>query len=65
MELSFSSEAPQQKNFLKSVGKAGKNIGNAAKKVLPVAQRILPVAAVIVPALRPVAAIVDAIPARR
>jgi hypothetical protein len=62
MELSFSSEAPQQKNFIKKVGK---NIGNAAKKVLPVAQRILPVAAVIVPALRPVAAIVDAIPARR
>jgi len=58
MELSFSSEAPQQKNFLKSVGKVGKNIGNAAKKVLPVA-------AIIVPALRPVAAIVDAVPARR
>jgi len=62
MELSFSSEAPQQKNFIK---KAGRGIGNAAKKVLPVAQKVLPVAATIVPALRPVAAIVDAIPARR
>ena len=62
MELSFSSEAPQQKNFIK---KAGRGIGNAAKKVLPVAQKVLPVAAVIVPALRPVAAIVEAIPARR
>ena len=62
MELSFSSEAPQQKNFIK---KAGRGVGNAAKKVLPVAQRVLPVAATIVPALRPVAAIVDAIPARR
>lgn len=51
MELNFSSEAPQQKNFIK---KAGRGIGNAAKKVLPVAQRVLPVAA-----------IVDAIPARR
>lgn len=62
MELNFSSEAPQQKNFIK---KAGKNIGNAAKKVLPVAQRVLPVAATIVPALRPVAAVVEAIPSRR
>jgi hypothetical protein len=62
MELSFSSEAPQQKNFIK---KAGRGIGKVAKKVLPVAQKVLPVAAVIVPALRPVAAIVDAIPARR
>ena len=62
MELSFSSEAPQQKNFIK---KAGRGVGNAAKKVLPVAQKVLPVAATIVPALRPVAAIVDAIPARR
>ena len=58
MELSFSSEAPQQKNLIKKIGKVG-------KKILPVAQSILPVAAVIVPALRPVAAIVDAIPARR
>ena len=62
MELNFSSEALQQKNFIK---KAGRGVGNAAKKVLPVAQRVLPVAATIVPALRPVAAIVDAIPARR
>jgi hypothetical protein len=62
MELNFSSETPQQKNFFK---KAGKGIGKAAKKALPVAQRVLPVAATIVPALRPVAAIVDAIPARR
>ena len=62
MELSFSSEAPQQKNFIK---KAGKGIENAAKKVLPVAQKVLPVAAAIIPALRPVAAIVVAIPARR
>jgi hypothetical protein len=62
MELNFSSEAPEQKNFIK---KAGKGIEKAAGKVLPVAQRILPVAAVIVPALRPVAAIVDAIPSRR
>jgi hypothetical protein len=62
MELSFSSESPDQKNFIK---KAGKGIENAAKKVLPVAQKVLPVAAVIVPALRPVAAIVDAIPSRR
>lgn len=51
MELNFSSEAPQQKNLIKKIGKVGK--------------KILPVAAVIVPALRPVAAIVDAIPARR
>jgi hypothetical protein len=62
MELNFSSEAPEQKNFIK---KAGKGIEKAAGKVLPVAQRILPVAAVIVPGLRPVAAIVDAIPSRR
>jgi hypothetical protein len=62
MEMDFSSESPDQKNFLK---KAGKGIGKAAGKVLPVAQRILPVAAVIVPALRPVAAIVDAIPSRK
>jgi hypothetical protein len=62
MELSFSSEAPQQKNFIK---KTGRGIENAAKKVLPVAQKVLPVAAVIVPALRPIAAVVDAIPARR
>ena len=62
MELNFSSEAPEQKNFIK---KAGRGVGNAAKKVLPVAQKVLPVAATIVPALRPVAAIVNAIPARR
>jgi hypothetical protein len=62
MELNFSSEAPQQKNFIK---KAGRGVGNAAKKVLPVAQRVLPVAATIVPALRPVAAVVEAIPVRR
>jgi hypothetical protein len=62
MELSFSSESPHQKNFIK---KAGRGIENAAKKVLPVAQKVLPVASVIVPALRPVAAIVDAIPSRR
>jgi len=55
MEMDFSSESPDQKNFLK---KAGKGIGKAAGKVLPVA-------ATIVPALRPVAAIVDAIPSRR
>ena len=58
MELNFSSEAPQQKNLIRKIGKV-------AKKVLPVAQRILPVAAIVVPALRPIAAIVDAIPARR
>ena len=62
MELSFSSEAPQQKNFIK---KAGRGIGKVGKKVLPVAQKVLPVAAVIMPALRPVAAVVDAIPSRR
>jgi hypothetical protein len=62
MELNFSSEAPQQKNFIK---KAGRGIGKVGKKILPVAQRILPVAATIVPALRPVATIVDAIPLRR
>jgi hypothetical protein len=62
MTLDFTSEAPEQKNFLK---KAGKNIGNAAGKILPVAQKVLPVAAVIVPALRPIAAVVDAIPSRR
>jgi hypothetical protein len=55
MELNFSSEAPQQKNFIK---KAGRGIGKVGKKILPVA-------ATIVPALRPVAAIVDAIPVRR
>ena len=62
MEMDFSSESPDQKNFLK---KAGKGIEKAAGKVLPVAQKVLPVAATIVPALRPVAAIVDAIPSRR
>ena len=58
MELNFTSEAPQQKNFIKKVGKV-------AKKVLPVAQRVLPVAATIVPALRPVATIVGAITVRK
>lgn len=64
MTLDFSSEAPDQKNFLKSVGKVGKNVGNAAKKVLPVAQKVLPVASVFVPALRPITAVVEAIPSR-
>jgi hypothetical protein len=58
MELNFTSEAPQQKNLIRKIGKV-------AKKVLPVAQRVLPVAATIVPALRPVATIVGAIPARK
>jgi hypothetical protein len=57
MEINFSSEAPDQKNFLKSVGKVGKN-------VLPVAQKVLPVASVFVPALRPITAVVEAIPSR-
>lgn len=58
MELNFTSEAPQQKNLIRKVGKV-------AKKVLPVAQRVLPVAATIVPALRPIATIVGSIPARK
>ena len=58
MELNFTSEAPQQKNLIRKIGKV-------AKKVLPVAQRILPVAATIVPALRPVATIVGSIPVRK
>ena len=62
MTLDFSSEAPEKKNFFK---KAGKRIENAGKKVLPVAQKVLPVAATIVPTLRPIAAVVEAIPSRR
>lgn len=62
MTLDFSSEAPDQKNFIK---KAGKRIENVGKKVLPVAQKVLPVAATIVPTLRPIAAVVEAIPTRR
>jgi len=58
MELNFTSEAPQQKNLIRKIGKV-------AKKVLPVAQRVLPVAASIVPALRPIATIVGAIPVRK
>lgn len=65
MDLNFSSKAPEEKNFMKSVGKIGRNVGNAAKKVLPVAQKVLPIASVFVPALRPVATIVDAIPSNR
>jgi hypothetical protein len=62
MTLDFSSEAPEQKNFIK---KAGKRIENVGKKVLPVAQQVLPVASVFVPALRPITAVVEAIPSRR
>jgi hypothetical protein len=53
--MDFSSVEPQQKNFFK------KKVFPAIKKALPIAQKILPVASIIVPALRPAAAVVDAI----
>ena len=53
--MDFSSEAPEQKNFLK------KKVLPAIKKALPIAQQVLPVAATFVPALAPVATVVGAI----
>ena len=46
--MNFSSDAPQQKNFIK------KRVLPAVRRALPVAQRVLPVAATFVPALAPV-----------
>ena len=57
--LTFSSSAPDQKNWLT------KKAFPAVMKALPVANRILPVAATFVPALRPVAAIVGAVSSLR
>jgi hypothetical protein len=54
-KMDFSSQdAPENKNFIKKVGKV-------AQKVLPVAQKVLPVAATFIPALAPVATVVGAI----
>ena len=53
--MNFSSESPQQKNFLK------KKVLPAIKKALPIAQQVLPVAATFIPALVPVATVVGAI----
>ena len=50
--MDFSSDAPQQKNFIK------KRVLPAVRRALPVAQRVLPVAATFVPALAPVARVV-------
>lgn len=50
--MNFSSDAPQQKNFIK------KKVLPAVRRVLPVAQRVLPVAATFVPGLAPVARVV-------
>ena len=56
--MDFSSDAPEQKNFIK------KKVIPVVNKVLPVAQRVLPVAATFVPALAPVATVVGAIGGR-
>jgi hypothetical protein len=56
--MNFSSDAPQQKNFIK------KKVLPAVKRVLPIAQRVLPVAATFIPALVPVAAVVGALGSR-
>jgi hypothetical protein len=53
--MDFSSDAPQQKNFIK------KRLVPAIKKAFPVVERVLPVAAKFVPALAPAAAVVGAI----
>lgn len=57
--LSFSADAPHQKNWLT------KKAFPAIKHALPIANRVLPVAATFVPALRPVAAVVGAISSLR
>jgi hypothetical protein len=53
--LSFSSAAPDQKNFLK------KKVLPVLKKALPIAERVLPAIAPFVPALQPIAAVVGAV----
>jgi hypothetical protein len=53
--MDFSSDAPQEKNFIK------KKVVPAIKKVFPVVERVLPVVATFVPALAPAAAVVGAV----
>ncbi len=57
--LSFSADAPHQKNWLT------KKALPVIKQALPIANRVLPVAATLVPALRPVAAVVGTISSLR
>ena len=56
--MDFSSDAPQQKNFIK------KRVLPAVRRALPIAQRVLPVAATFIPALAPVARIVGVLGGR-
>ena len=56
--MNFSSDAPEQKNFIK------KRVLPAVRRALPVAQRVLPVAATFVPGLAPVARVVGVLGSR-